>query len=87
MKSLAGIEYETKPLTLSQRAECNDLLAIGKTFSFCVLNMRHGLARLGGAEIDRSNFDELVNKLSMDEIAEIGMEIFKANNFSDKKKS
>lgn len=89
MKTKSGIEYEIKPLTLEERAVCNDMLESRKNFTFScwVSHLRFGLKTLGGTEINDKNFSEEVNNLSAESIKEIGSTIFLENNLTDKKKS
>ena len=92
------MKFETKPLTLAQRTECNDLVRMEfdsktgnvvttKTFSVNMAYLRYGLKTLNGVEITTDNFDAEVSKLTTDELFEIGNYISNETNFPNGKKS
>ena len=92
------MKFETKPLTLAQRAECNDLVRMEfdaktgnvvttKTFSVNLCYLRYGLKSINGVEVTKDNFDAEVAKLKTDEIFEIGNYISEETNFPNGKKS
>ena len=94
------MKFETKPLTLSERTECNDapkfevsgggkVFAV-KQFSNNLVYLKYGLKAVDGQEIKNGkngNFDEIVNDLSTTEIIEISDYIADETNVSKKKKS
>ena len=91
------MKFETKPLTLSERTECNDapkfevsgggkVFAV-KQFSNNLVYLKYGLKAVDGKEIKNGNFDEIVNDLSTIEIIEISDYIADETNGSKKKKS
>ena len=91
------MKFETKPLTLSERTECNDapkfevsgggkVFAV-KQFSNNLVLLEYGLKAVDGKEIKNGNFDEIVNDLSTTEIIEISDYIADETNGSKKKKS
>jgi hypothetical protein len=88
------MEYKLKPLTLAQRAECNNQeiviepgggVRVKNLFSTQLLWLKHGLESLNGVILTADNFDIEVNKLSVDEIRKLADEIAEATNFSKKK--
>lgn len=91
------MKFETKPLTLSQRVACNQasgqLTPDGKSvviemgIETYVRYMQYGLKSLNGVEVSpkNENFEDLVMKLSNDEIREIGDKIAEETNFPKKK--
>lgn len=92
------MEFKTKPLTLKQRAECNDLVRMEfdsktgnvvttKAFSVNLCYLRHGLKSINDIEITEDNFDVEVSKLKTDEIFEIGSYIAEETNFPNGGKS
>lgn len=88
------MDYKLKPLSLKQRAECNDQeiviepgggVRVKNLFSMQILWLKYGLDSLNGIQITPENFDEQVNKLTLDEIRKIADEIAQETNFSKKK--
>lgn len=89
------MEFKTKPLTLSQRIECNDIetemnpsqgtVIVRDVFKQRIKYLRYGLKSLNGIEINEENFDAEVNKLANDEIVEIADFIAEETNLSKKK--
>lgn len=92
---MSKINYETKPLTLEQRVECNDIktemnpeagtVIVHDVFSQRVKYLRYGLKTLEGKEVTKDNFDELAMTLSNDDITVISDKIAEETNFSKKK--
>ncbi len=92
------MKFETKPLSLSQRIEMNNIMevktdggsnsvTIKNTFGFQIYGVKAGLKSLNGVEITDKNRDELINGLDNDEIAAISDQVAQETNFSKKKKS
>jgi hypothetical protein len=88
------MEYTLKPLSLKERAECNDQeiiiepgggVRVKNLFTVQLKWLRFGLATLNGEKITPENFDDKVNALNMDEIKEIADDIAQKTNFSKKK--
>jgi len=88
------MDYKLKPLSLRQRAECNDQeiviepgggVRVKNLFSMQILWLKYGLDTLNGVKITQDNFEEQVNNLSLDEIRTIADEIAQETNFSKKK--
>lgn len=89
------IKFETKQLTLEQRIDVNDIeteinpksktITVKDLFKQRIKYLKYGLKKLGDAEIDEKNFDELVNKLSNDEIEIISNKIAEETNLTKKK--
>lgn len=92
---MSKLEFTTKPLSLSQRIETNDLevemnavtgsVIVKNMFAQRVKYLRYGLKSLGDIEITKDNFDEQVNKLTNDEIEKISDKIAEETNLSKKK--
>ena len=96
MKTTTGKEYELKPLSLSERENCNNAKAVirGMTevvienaFSNTLKWIMYGLKSLEGTEITKDNRNELINTLSNKEMDEISGEISDITNGGIKKKS
>lgn len=92
------MKFETKPLSLSQRIELNDIvefrgvgsektIVIRNTFRFNVTAARLGLKTLNGVDVTPGNVDELVNDLPTADIITIGTQVNDEANMSKKKKS
>jgi len=91
------IKYKTKPLSLEQRIEVNDLMTemnpttgtiiVRDVFRQRVKYLRYGLASLGDVELTDENVDAEINKLTNDEIEKISDAIAEETNLSKKKKS
>ena len=90
------MEFTTKPLSLSQRIELNNILEYRvEKAGTVILNMFEyqakaavmGLKTLNSVEVTPKNVDQLVNDLDNDEIKEISDQVTEEANFSKKKKS
>lgn len=91
------LDFTTKPLSLSQRIECNQVRTKAEPDKngYIIVDVmwnkvnyiRAGIDTLNGVKITETNFDEELNKLSDDEIFEISEDIFNKANLSKKKKS
>lgn len=94
---MAKLEFTTKPLSLSQRIECNRVKTTVEPDAegYIIINVmwnkvnyiRAGLDTLNGVKITKDNFEEELNNLSDAEILKIGNDIYDKANFSKKKKS
>ncbi len=91
------LDFTTKPLTLAQRIEINDLevemnavtgsVTVKNMFAQRIKYLRYGLKTLTGTEITEDNFDEQVNELTNNEIDTISDKIANETNLSKKKSS
>jgi len=89
------VVFTTKPLTLEQRIDANNLkneinpvtgyVITKNLFAGRIRYLRYGLETLNGVEITEENFDTEVNKLTNDEITFISDYIAEETNFSKKK--
>ena len=92
---MAKLIFETKPLTLQQRIEVNSIptqidretnnLIIADMFRAQIKYLRYGLKSVNDVEVTEINFDEIVNKLTNDEITTISDMISEMTNFPKKK--
>jgi hypothetical protein len=96
------MKFETKPLTLAQRIELNNILEIetiyaidGKTvkktivknmFGFQAYAVQFGLKTLNGVEVTDQNREQIIHDLINTEIAKIADQVSDETNFSKKKK-
>lgn len=96
MKTLSGVEYELKPLSLAEREICNNAKAVIRNMTEIVIEnsfskmlnwLIYGLKSLEGIELTKENRDEQINQLSNDDINEISGEISERTNGGFKKKS
>ena len=95
---MAKLDFTTKPLSLSQRIEMNNIMevktdgsskmvTIKNTFGFQIYGVQAGLKTLNGVEVTDKNREQLINGLDNDEIAKISDQVAEETNFSKKKKS
>lgn len=92
---MSKLIFETKPLTLQQRIEVNSIptqidretnnLIIADMFKAQIKYLRYGLKSVNDVEVTEINFDEIVNKLTNDEITTISDMISEMTNFPKKK--
>jgi len=88
------LEFITKPITLQQRIDCNDMsteftpgggIITRDIFAQRIKYLRYGLKSVEGMEITEDNFDNEIMKLSNDEIDIISNQIAMESNFTKKK--
>ena len=92
------LNFTTKPLSLSQRIELNDVteyktdgsekfVTVKNLFRTQATAIKYGLKTFNGVEVTDKNVDEITNSLTNDEIKEIADQVSDETNFSKKKKS
>jgi hypothetical protein len=92
------MKFETKPLSLSQRIELNDItefrtdgdekmVIVKNTFKFNATAAVLGLKTLNGVDVTPENVEQLVNELSSEDITIIAKQVNEEANLSKKKKS
>jgi hypothetical protein len=97
-REMAELKFTTKPLTLDERIELNDVVEfktdgndktviVKNTFRYQVTAARLGLKTLNGIDVTPENVDELINNLSSADITTISDQVVGQANFSKKKKS
>ena len=93
---MAKLDFTTKPLSLSQRIECNRVklevtpgggVITDQAFDTQIKFIRYGLKSVKGVEVSDDNFDEVANGLTNEEIKTIADQVADETNFSKKKKS
>lgn len=81
-------DFKFRPLTLREREICsNKVMEFKDFFTQILIWIRYGLTELKGVEITKENFDEEVNNLGNEDMADISLAIRMATEFPGKKKS
>ena len=90
------MKFETKPLSLSQRMDCNKVemevtpkgtIITSAAFETQLKYLRYGLKTLDGIEVTEESFDRAVMSLTNENIKKIADQVADETNFSKKKKS
>ena len=87
--------FETKPLTLSQRIDVNNVtsqidnktgnIIISDMFAIQVKYLKYGLKSVNNVLVEETTFDKIVNELTNEEINTISDMISTMTNFPKKK--